>query len=154
MITLVLRYINKVVQAAILVAIVLVCVKGIRSQADIIQQTREFNVVEPTFVAASDNEPDIVITTEAPIKNGVYEETNAWTIKFPEVDLPNYDNISKDAYGNYVITAEMFESGTGLPFNDDGYIDYIYYYDADGNVLNPLPELYNNYLDYFGLNGG
>lgn len=153
MITLVLRYINKVVQLALVAAIVFVCVKGVRGQSDVIHETREFSVVEPTFMV-EDEEPDIIIETEANIASDAYSETKSWSIKFPEIDLPNVDGVSKDAYGNYVITKEMFDTGSNLPLNDDGYIDYIYYYDADGNVLNPFPELYNNYLDYFGLNGG
>lgn len=71
----------------------------------------------------------------------------------PDIELPDVYGFDKDEYGNYIITEEML-NGDRLPFNDNGQIDYIYYYDSNDNVINPMPEFYENYPQYFTSNGG
>lgn len=63
--------------------------------------------------------------------------------------LLDINNIEKDTYGNYIITEEMFDNPDMLPVNDNGVVDYIYYYDDNGVLLNPLPELYTEHSEYF-----
>lgn len=71
----------------------------------------------------------------------------------PDIELPDVYGFDKDEYGNYIITEEML-NGDRLPFNDNGQIDYIYYYDSNDNVINPMPEFYENYPQYFTSDGG
>lgn len=114
---------------------------------------RGINVVASTF-GATQEMTMAVSSNEAVVQSGSYEETEAWSVKYPDADLPDFSGINKDAYGNYIITEEMFEDDNLLPLNESGYIEYIYYYSEDGTLLNPMSELYNNYLDYFEQNGG
>lgn len=71
----------------------------------------------------------------------------------PDIELPDVYGFDKDEYGNYILTEEML-NGDRLPFNEDGQIDYIYCYDNNGNIVNPMPEFYENYPQYFTSNGG
>ncbi|HBF5809551.1 TPA: hypothetical protein KOR75_001132 [Clostridioides difficile] len=85
--------------------------------------------------------------------DSVYTETEAYVSRYPDYDLPDIDGYEKDAYGNYVITEDMF-SEKYLPLNDDGVIEYISYFDSNGIMVNPMPHYYNDYLQYFAVDGG
>lgn len=82
-----------------------------------------------------------------------YTETVAYINRFPDIELPEIEGFKKDAYGNYVITEQMFADKM-LPINNDGVIEYISYYDENGIMVNPMPSYYNNYLQYFANYGG
>ena len=85
--------------------------------------------------------------------DSVYTETEAYVSRYPNYDLPDIDGYEKDAYGNYIITEGMF-SEKYLPLNDDGVIEYISYFDSNGIMVNPMPHYYNDYLQYFVVDGG
>lgn len=85
--------------------------------------------------------------------DSVYTETEAYVSRYPDYDLPDIDGYEKDAYGNYIITEGMF-SEKYLPLNDDGVIEYISYFDSNGIMVNPMPHYYNDYLQYFAVDGG
>lgn len=85
--------------------------------------------------------------------DSVYTETESYVSRYPDYDLPDIDGYEKDAYGNYVITEDMF-SEKYLPLNDDGVIEYISYFDSNGIMVNPMPHYYNDYLQYFAVDGG
>lgn len=85
--------------------------------------------------------------------DSVYTETEAYVSRYPNYDLPDIDGYEKDAYGNYIITEDMF-SEKYLPLNDDGVIEYISYFDNNGIMVNPMPHYYNDYLQYFVVDGG
>lgn len=85
--------------------------------------------------------------------DSVYTETEAYVSRYPNYDLPDIDGYEKDAYGNYIITEGMF-SEKYLPLNDDGVIEYISYFDNNGIMVNPMPHYYNDYLQYFVVDGG
>lgn len=85
--------------------------------------------------------------------DSVYTETEAYVSRYPDYDLPDIDGYEKDAYGNYIITEDMF-SEKYLPLNDDGVIEYISYFDSNGIMVNPMPHYYNDYLQYFAVDGG
>lgn len=85
--------------------------------------------------------------------DSVYTETEAYVSRYPDYDLPDIDGYEKDAYGNYVITEDMF-SEKYLPLNDNGVIEYISYFDSNGIMVNPMPHYYNDYLQYFAVDGG
>lgn len=103
------------------------------------------------------------VTMEKQLTNDVYDETYsstnvynqtlAYASSFPNIELPEVEGYEKDAYGNYIITEEMFESGK-LPVNEYGIIDYVMCYDENGILVNPMPYIYNNYLQYFNSYGG
>lgn len=71
----------------------------------------------------------------------------------PDIELPDVSGFDKDAYGNYILSEEAL-TGERLPLNSNGQIDYIFYYDSNDNVVNPMPEYYENYPEYFTMNGG
>lgn len=85
--------------------------------------------------------------------DSVYTETEAYVSRYPDYDLPDIDGYEKDAYGNYIITEGMF-SEKYLPLNNDGVIEYISYFDSNGIMVNPMPHYYNDYLQYFAVDGG
>ena len=85
--------------------------------------------------------------------DSVYTETKSYVSRYPDYDLPDIDGYEKDAYGNYIITEGMF-SEKYLPLNDDGVIEYISYFDSNGIMVNPMPHYYNDYLQYFAVDGG
>lgn len=85
--------------------------------------------------------------------DSVYTETESYVSRYPDYDLPDIDGYEKDAYGNYIITEGMF-SEEYLPLNDDGVIEYISYFDSNGIMVNPMPHYYNDYLQYFAVDGG
>lgn len=85
--------------------------------------------------------------------DSVYTETESYVSRYPDYDLPDIDGYEKDAYGNYIITEGMF-SEKYLPLNDDGVIEYISYFDSNGIMVNPMPHYYNDYLQYFAVDGG
>lgn len=85
--------------------------------------------------------------------DSVYTETEAYVSRYPDYDLPDIDGYEKDAYGNYIITEGMF-SEKYLPLNDNGVIEYISYFDSNGIMVNPMPHYYNDYLQYFAVDGG
>lgn len=85
--------------------------------------------------------------------DSVYTETESYVSRYPDYDLPDIDGYEKDAYGNYIITEGMF-SEKYLPLNDDGVIEYISYFDSNGIMVNPMPYYYNDYLQYFAVDGG
>lgn len=85
--------------------------------------------------------------------DSVYTETEAYVSRYPDYDLPDIDGYEKDAYGNYIITEDMF-SEKYLPLNDNGVIEYISYFDSNGIMVNPMPHYYNDYLQYFAVDGG
>lgn len=85
--------------------------------------------------------------------DSVYTETEAYVSRYPDYDLPDIDGYEKDAYGNYIITEGMF-SEKYLPLNNDGVIEYISYFDSNGIMVNPMPHYYNEYLQYFAVDGG
>lgn len=85
--------------------------------------------------------------------DSVYTETESYVSRYPDYDLPDIDGYEKDAYGNYIITEGMF-SEKYLPLNDDGVIEYISYFDSNGIMVNPMPHYYNDYLQYFVVDGG
>ena len=85
--------------------------------------------------------------------DSVYTETESYVSRYPDYDLPDIDGYEKDAYGNYIITEGMF-SEKYLPLNDDGVIEYISYFDSNGIMVNPMPHYYNDYLQYFAIDGG
>lgn len=85
--------------------------------------------------------------------DSVYTETESYVSRYPDYDLPDIDGYEKDAYGNYIITEGMF-SENYLPLNDDGVIEYISYFDSNGIMVNPMPHYYNDYLQYFAVDGG
>lgn len=86
-------------------------------------------------------------------RTNVYNETLVYASSFPDIELPEVEGYEKDAYGNYIITEEMFEYGK-LPVNEYGTIDYVMCYDENGILVNPMPYIYNNYLQYFNSYGG
>ena len=71
----------------------------------------------------------------------------------PDIDLPDVGGFDKDEYGNYILTEEAL-TGQYLPLNSEGQIDYIFYFDSNDNVVNPMPSYYENYPQYFTTNGG
>ena len=85
--------------------------------------------------------------------DSVYTETEAYVSRNPDYDLPDIYGYEKDAYGNYIITEGMF-SEKYLPLNNDGVIEYISYFDSNGIMVNPMPHYYNEYLQYFAVDGG
>lgn len=82
-----------------------------------------------------------------------YTETVSYIDRYPDTELPDMEGFKKDAYGNYVITEQMFIDKV-LPINKDGVIEYISYFDENGIMVNPMPTYYNNYLQYFASYGG
>lgn len=155
MITKMLRYINILFQICLIVIICLFLIRIYNKEESVEHVVRGFDVVEPTYsYTKNETENDDIELKEMIMSDSPYNETAAWSIRYPDIILDDYIDINKDAYGNYVLTEDMFLNVDVLPFNEEGYIDYIFYYDEEGNVLNPLPELYNKYLDYFGLSGG
>lgn len=72
-----------------------------------------------------------------------------------QIDIPDVLGYDKDAYGNYIINpSDLKDNYTQLPkFTKYGYkIPYMYWYNSKGEILNPLPSMYNKYKDmfYFG----
>lgn len=112
------------------------------------------DIVEDQYVAREtidvSKNVSIGITTEEIMKE---QPADYEYRKEPDIELPDVYGFEKDEYGNYVLTEEML-NGDRLPFNDNGQIDYIYYYDSNSNVVNPMPEFYENYPQYFTSNGG
>lgn len=69
-----------------------------------------------------------------------------------KIAIPDVVGYDKDAYGNYIIPAKtLANSQLQLPkfasFNNR--IPYCLWYDANGDVLNPLPEEYMKHKDLF-----
>lgn len=152
MIMKILRYINTMVQIVLFI-MVCICLIKIYNKQEVQYSVRELSVVSPTY-SYDESEAGNVINTNSETSESLYDELQSWDFRYPDIELPDYDGIDKDVYGNYILTEEMLSNNDNLPFNEDGYIDYVFYYDSEGNILNPLSELYNRYLGYFGLSGG
>lgn len=68
------------------------------------------------------------------------------------IEVPDVLGYGKDAYDNYIINDELFVVGqTKLPkFSKYGYkIPYLYWYDKDQKLLNPMPSTYTRYSTLF-----
>lgn len=152
MISLIFRWINKLFDIALIICCVAVVYKY-KCKEDVVIEQNQISVVESTY-SYGEKENIVIKTQEVILQDDVYESQSEWEYKYPDIDLPDVDGIKKDAYGNYIITQEMFLSKDSLPFNESGYIDYVFYYDYNGNTLNPMPKIYNDYLYYFNLDGG
>lgn len=122
-----------------------------KSENDIIiKQTKE---EQTHYVSATEDHLINDVYDESYLSKNVYNETLEYETSFPDIELPDINGYEKDAYGNYIITEEMFESGK-LPVNEYGIIDYVMCYDENGILVNPMPYIYNNYLQYFNSYGG
>lgn len=152
MISFVLRYLNMLVQLCLVLACGFV-IHLYKNKEVVEYDDRKFEIVDSTY--STDYEVvEVTESTEVVLQEDVYSYKNEWEYKYPDIDVPDVVGIDKDAYGNYIITEDMFQNEELLPFNESGYIDYVFYYDYDGNALNPMPKLYNDYLFYFNQNGG
>lgn len=112
------------------------------------------NIVEKQYIAKETIDVSKNVSIGATIEETVEEQPADYEYrKEPNIELPDVYGFDKDEYGNYILTEEML-NGDRLPFNEYGQIDYIYCYDGNGNVVNPMPEFYENYPQYFTSNGG
>lgn len=103
------------------------------------------------------NETEFSTLETIDVSNNVINKTDE-TIKYnynlqSNKELPDIEGFNKDEYGNYIISEEDIKEDR-LPLNDDGKVDYILYYDENGNILNPMPEYYERFPDIFIKNGG
>lgn len=112
------------------------------------------NIVEEQYVARETIDVSKNVSVSVVTENIIEEQPEDYEYRRePDIELPDVYGFEKDEYGNYVLTEDML-NGDRLPFNDDGQIDYIYCYDNNGNIVNPMPEFYENYPQYFTSNGG
>lgn len=114
---------------------------------DVIENPTRYIYEEPSLETN-----DVYNETYANVINE-YTETVSYVDRYPDTELPDMEGFKKDAYGNYVITEQMFIDKV-LPINKDGVIEYISYFDENGIMVNPMPTYYNNYLQYFASYGG
>lgn len=127
---------------------------GIDSNDSIIEEDVETKEGQTRYVyeEPSLETNDVYNETYANVINE-YTETVSYVDRYPDTELPDMEGFKKDAYGNYVITEQMFVDKV-LPINKDGVIEYISYFDENGIMVNPMPTYYNNYLQYFASYGG
>lgn len=152
----------KIKYLIMLLSILMLQLVGCNKVEHVIQDTEETTVFEDLEETVAQTryvyeEPSLetneVFNETYAYVNSVYTETEAYVSRYPDYDLPDIDGYEKDAYGNYVITEDMF-SEKYLPLNDDGVIEYISYFDSNGIMINPMPHYYNDYLQYFAVDGG
>lgn len=132
------------ISIAILIALF---VLWIQKQPVVEYTSREFVTQSTETHEFSDNVYDDILDESQSYANE-YTDMKAWSFKSTDDELPLIDGFSMDCYGNYIISLEDFESNH-LPFNQSGFIDYVYYFDEYGSCVNPLPALYQEYIEYF-----
>lgn len=118
-----------------------------------VEETEEPKAYDLIAVEPNDRTGEPTNTTRQYSKNAdvVYKTRDNPSYK-RKLEVPDVLGYGKDAYNNYIINDELFVSGqTKLPkFSAYGYkIPYLYWYDKDKNLLNPLPSTYARYSTLF-----
>jgi hypothetical protein len=66
-----------------------------------------------------------------------------------EREIENSEYFLKDDFGNYILSEMDLEAPDKIPVNENGKILYNVYTDGNGDILNPMPDYYAHYEEYF-----
>lgn len=105
------------------------------------------------------SQPRIVNTNESYISHreratvastmGHSEQTAASINDKKEIEKSEF--YPMDVFGNYVLSEEDLESLDKTILNENGKVLYNVYTDGDGVILNPMPDYYAGYDEYFEI---
>jgi len=68
-----------------------------------------------------------------------------------EKEIEKSDYFPVDDFGNYILSEDDLESMDKIPVNENGKVLYNVYADGEGNILNPMPDYYAYYEEYFEI---